>query len=321
MPAPKPLSANLVADEPLAPEYSREEWVAYLITDEGWNAYQVGEEVPPDALREVLTLVPSKGKGKGFGKKGDSSKGNKGKGKLGKGSKGSGKSGFGKNNSSQFNGNCHNCGAYGHRAADCTQPKGKGGAYLMEDQYNYGASGNSNYCAFMVTTQEDSQVDYKNPWKSVGKRPFKSSNHVREIEADRSDSNKFGSLKESDVEVELTSVTQSDGVVECTSRYQTIPMQNDVPQTKLCVVDFPIPVPEAKFPARVKMPRMPKVSKQKKSRFGCDGDTMNMRQFNSLLKSSFCGDSCCSDEPNTHEMVELSISNDTQSEPIRDIPQ
>ena len=123
------------------------------------------------------------------------------------------------------------------------------------------------------------------------------------------------------MEVELASVTQSDGMEECTNRYQTIPMQNDVPRTKLCVVDFPIPVPEAKFPARVKMPRMPKVSKQKKSRFGCDGDTMNMRQFNSLLKSSFCGDSCCSDEPNTHEMVELSISNDTQSEPIRDIPQ
>ena len=55
----------------------------------------------------------------------------------------------------------------------------------MEDQYNYGASGNPNYCAFMVTTQEDSQVDCKNPWKSVGKGPFKSSNHVREIEAGR----------------------------------------------------------------------------------------------------------------------------------------
>ena len=96
------------------------EWVAYLIADEGWNAYHVGKEVPPDALREVLTLVPSKWKGKGFGKKGDPSKG-KGKGKVGTGSKGGGKSGHGKSNASQFNGNCHDCGAYGHRAADCTQ--------------------------------------------------------------------------------------------------------------------------------------------------------------------------------------------------------
>ena len=162
--------------------------------------------MPPDALREVLTLVPKKGNGKGFGKKGEPSKGNKGKGKFGKGSKGSGKSGFGKNNSSQFNGNCHNCGAYGHRAADCTQPKGKGGAYLMEDQYSYGASGNSNDCAFMVTTQEDSHVDYKNPWKSVGKGPFKPSKHAREIHADSSNVNKFGALKENDVEVELAGV-------------------------------------------------------------------------------------------------------------------
>ena len=321
MPAPKPLSANLVAEEPLAPEYSRDEWVAYLITDEGWNAYQVGEEVPPDALREVLTLVPSKGKGKGFGKKGESSKGSKGKGKFGKGSKGSGKSGFGKNNSSQFNGNCHNCGAYGHRAADCTQPKGKGGAYLMEDQYNHGASGNSNYCAFMIMTQEDSQVDYKNPWKSVGKGPFKPSNRVHEIDEDSSNFNKFGALKESDVEVELAVEKQYDGLEECTNRQQTIPLQSDVPQTKLFVVDFPIPVPDAKFPARVKMPRMPRISKQKKSRFGCDGDTMNTKQFNDLLKSSHCGDSCCSNEPNTHEIVELSTSSDTQSEPIREIPQ
>ena len=52
-------------------------------------------KVPPDALREVLTLVPSKGKGKGSGKKGDPNKG-KGKGNVGKGSKGGGKSGMAK---------------------------------------------------------------------------------------------------------------------------------------------------------------------------------------------------------------------------------
>ena len=62
MPTPKPLSANLVAEEPEAPAYSRDDWIAYLNTAEGWNSYEAGETVPPDALREVLTLVPEKRK-------------------------------------------------------------------------------------------------------------------------------------------------------------------------------------------------------------------------------------------------------------------
>ena len=85
LPAPKPLSANLVTDEPEAPNYSHEEWVCYLVSDEGWSAFQAGECPPPDALREVLTLVGGdKGKGKSFGKGG-----------FGKQGKSFGKGGFG----------------------------------------------------------------------------------------------------------------------------------------------------------------------------------------------------------------------------------
>ena len=72
-----------MAEEQEAPAYNHDDWIAYLNTDEGWNSYQAGESVPPDALREVLTLVPNKGKGKGFGKKGDPK--GKGKGKKGGG--------------------------------------------------------------------------------------------------------------------------------------------------------------------------------------------------------------------------------------------
>ena len=35
LPAPKPLSANLVTDEPEAPNYSHDGWVCYLVSDEG----------------------------------------------------------------------------------------------------------------------------------------------------------------------------------------------------------------------------------------------------------------------------------------------
>ena len=66
----------------------------------------------------------------------------------------------------------------------------------MEDHYNHGASANPNYCAFMLATQEDSHVDYRNPWKGVGKGPFKQSNHVQEVDADNSNFNRFNTLKE-----------------------------------------------------------------------------------------------------------------------------
>ena len=108
LPAPKPLSANLATDEPEAPNYSHEEWVCYLVSDEGWSAFQSGECPPPDAIGEVLTLVGGndKGKGKSFGKEGFGKPGKSfgkggfgndkgaGKGKTGKG-KGRGKKGFG----------------------------------------------------------------------------------------------------------------------------------------------------------------------------------------------------------------------------------
>ena len=101
MPPPKPLSANLLTEEPELPQYSHEDWIAYLGSDEGWQAYQGGEEVDQGALRDILSLVGKGGKSKGKGYKGkgwdnskggwDNSKGSKGKSKGGKDSKGGGK--------------------------------------------------------------------------------------------------------------------------------------------------------------------------------------------------------------------------------------
>ena len=71
MPAPKPSSANLIAEEPEPPAYSHEDWVAYIGSEEGWSSYQQGEPADESALREVLSLVGgNKGKGKGFNGKG-----------------------------------------------------------------------------------------------------------------------------------------------------------------------------------------------------------------------------------------------------------
>ena len=70
MPPPKPLSANLLTEEPELPQYSHGDWIAYLGSDEGWQAYQGGEEVDQGALREILSLVGKSRKSKGKGYKG-----------------------------------------------------------------------------------------------------------------------------------------------------------------------------------------------------------------------------------------------------------
>ena len=36
--APKPLTANAVTETPNVPDYSTDDWIAYLCTDEGWNS-------------------------------------------------------------------------------------------------------------------------------------------------------------------------------------------------------------------------------------------------------------------------------------------
>ena len=53
--APKPLTANMVTETPNAPDYSTEDWIAYLCTDEGWNSYEAGEEAPQEAIRHLFT--------------------------------------------------------------------------------------------------------------------------------------------------------------------------------------------------------------------------------------------------------------------------
>ena len=122
----------------------------------------------PGALREVLSLVGKGGKAKGIGYKGkgwDSQKGAKGKVKAGKDTKGDGKEPAGKGTRT-FNGNCHTCGVWGHRAFDCPEPRQQQGVGYVSDYYQ-GAP--STQVAFMVTDFEVTQVDSRHPWCTVGK--------------------------------------------------------------------------------------------------------------------------------------------------------
>ena len=290
MPAPKHLSANLVAEDPEPPSYTHEEWVAYISSDDGWTSYQHGEAVDESALREVLTLVGGgKSKGKGFKGKGgwNGSKGGgwndnagkgggwndnagkgKGKGKFGKGYKGGGKGEKGK---SGFNGNCHNCGAYGHRAADCSEPKQQQGVRYVSDYYQQPTP-----MVFMLTTLEDSNVDYRNPWITTGKSNVQLSISSVELDAVHEIHNKFDALTDQDGDPE-------DETIKSDSSSRD---------------DFPIPVPDNNFPKRTRMPKLPprvtQSSKKSKSKCCCDGDDMGMRKFDQLVSSlEKCHDKCC----------------------------
>ena len=232
MPPPKPLSANLLLDEPSVPNYTHEEWVAYIGTEEGWAAYQHGEDVDTGALREVLSLVGKGGKAKGKGNKGkgwDSSKGqSKGKGKPGKGSKGDGK-GKGKG---VFNGNCHNCGAWGHRIADCPEPRQQQGVRYVSEYYQP----TTDRVAVMVTDHASTNVDYRHPWRTVGE--LKSSSRSVQIPLQANITyNKFEALV-GDVE------NHGIGELEC---------------AKVSDDNFPVPVPTINFPRRQKMPKLPQL--------------------------------------------------------------
>ena len=271
MPPPKPLSANLVTDEPEMPQYSHDDWIAYLGSDEGWQAYQSGEEVDQIALRDILSLVGNNNKGKGKGYKGkgwdnpkggwnsskgggwnssSSSNGGKGKGDWGKDSKGKGKGPSGKGSGGKgFNGNCHNCGVWGHRAYDCTEPKKQQQGVGYVDQYQNSYQ-NTQQMAFMVTDMEGAQVDYRQPWSRVGKSNFSPQLAHKPTVTDSIIHNKFGllseiSVNESGVGFEIEKLS-SDG--------------HD---------DFPVPTAQADFHRKPRMPKLPP-RKSQFMRLGCE---------------------------------------------------
>ena len=86
-----------------------------------------------EATRKARGLegkVPGKGT-KGGGR--SDSKGAKGKEKSGKGSDGGSKGG--EKGKCTVQGNCHNCGNYGHRAAECPEPRHQQGVKHVSDHY------------------------------------------------------------------------------------------------------------------------------------------------------------------------------------------
>ena len=90
-----------------------------------------------------------------------------------------------------------------------------------------------NPLVFMVTNLEDSHVDYRNPWKSVGKSNIQKSVVNPSIPETHGDSNKFKSLME-----------HENGDVEI-----DIGVKNGE--------EFPIPIPNEDLPKRSRMPRLP----------------------------------------------------------------
>ena len=234
----------------------------------------------------MLTLVGGndKGKGKGgFGKQGKSygkgsyAKGGfgkdkgAGKGKGGFGGKGGKSYGKGKGDMYPFQGNCHNCDEWGHRAAQCPKPKKERGYRSVSENPGYQGQGNA-YCAFMITSPQDTNVDYQNEWTHVGKGMVKPSdmNHTQSITF--LSNNKFMALNDES----LQSETQDESHAKSTI-------------SDLIDIGFPIPQVDTTHPVRQKMPKMPKQSQKLKVRFA---------------KSKLCIDECCQEQDHTTPVAE-----------------
>ena len=99
----------------------------------------------------------------------------------------------------QFNGNCHICGLWGHRIADCPEPRQQHGVRYVSDYYQ---NATSSQVAFMLTNAEDTQVDYRNQWTKVGVSKPMAETPKATIQTDHEDFNRFDSLVESNVTFE-----------------------------------------------------------------------------------------------------------------------
>ena len=185
----------------------------------------------------------------------------------------------------------------------------------MVDQYQNDHHGSPNCCAFMITAAEDVVVDYRSQWQSVGKGEFKPASNLQVTASKTSNPNRFHSLQETNSSGSISNECAWSGNLDGKSAEFTIPEQCNVPQTKLNVDNFPSPVPDKHVSVRHKMPRMPKVSRQNKVRFGCDADSTSMGRFDNILNNSIkqngCNDQCCA------PMITPSVIHQSPEEPIQ----
>ena len=242
-----------------------------------------------------MSLVRSgkggKAKGKGYKGKGwDSQKGqSKGKGKAGKGSKGDNK-GKGKG---AFNGNCHNCGVWGHRIADCPEPRQQQGVRYVSEYYQPSTS----QLTFMVTDHAATQVDYRRPWNSVGKSGVRVKPVQMPSQTDDTTSNMFEALS---VDV------KEHG-------------NSSIEHVKLVENEFPVPMASSDFTRRQRMPKLPprktQFARNACMKSSCDAEMMPKHEFNKIIREFGSGDAGCCEKPFVHENM------DTQNPPKQIAPE
>ena len=293
--APKPLSANLISEEPgnhgvpsSEPIYSMEEWSEWMQTQEGQSALHNGYEPPqvPEVQQALLAVAKGKGKGQGQwnnkgggkGQGGDKGKG-KGKGQGQWNNKGSGK-GKGGYPPRPFTGKCHNCDEIGHYARDCPHAR-RQGLNLVDDGSNY-SQWQPGPSAVTLCITESIFTGYRtNSISNLIKPKFSpttlSTNFPISMVADNFDMDEHKNESQVAANSSPKLSTWQNHDMQKDSASQTDGMQ-------LSKVDFPVlQKPKSRVKSHKNLTRLPKNVSQR-VRFTCDADSMTSRKFEHIVK-------------------------------------
>ena len=300
--APKPLTANLVGEQPTSneyapvetpapvePDYSVDDWIMFIKTDEGQRHLAAGNPLPQEGILALNSVVKggwnSKGSSKGKGGK-EPRQGGK------AGSKGKGKDAKGKGKGKGLDHiQCHGCGKWGHYVRDCPDRSIK-----AVEAGEWGQAYNPNYVTLMVTDTCFNGYGKTN-WCDLSNINNHDDDMAHVVEVPKPEANWERVSRTSNATAKRTkqrfmpSCTE-ECACETSNRWSNL---NDE-QHEASSIEFPTAKEAASIPSehtRTSMPKIPRSSKQRsnkrkqpiEAKATCDADQMNSSALKKIISS------------------------------------
>ena len=300
--APKPLTANLIQDQPGPGAgmddqvYSVDEWTEWIQSDEGHNTMSGGYELPSTPEVHMALLAVAKGKGRWSPKGGSREPKGKGKGNDGGKAKGKGKGGKDGIRSGKgrpFLGNCHICDQPGHMARNCPNQ----GLRAVEESQRHGpwSSGSSNQSSstqrVTLCVTEEVFTSYRKNLPTMSDPSWSNQSlHKSQIDQTTILSTKFPiAFGHDTVGSEIQFVGKGNQWSSVTDRTnhtdKAVWSSPQASEADTLTPDFPRAMASMSTDNMKNHSRMPKCPKKpsQRVRFTCDADDMSMTKFDKML--------------------------------------